>query len=57
MSDLSDIYYAIQALKHANSLLKEECKPNSNRYETCRNTEHTIKRAEEAYRRLEQKSR
>lgn len=57
MSDIDDIYSVIQVAKQANALLKDECKPNSNRYDMCRGNEHTIKRAEEAYRRLEQKSR
>ena len=57
MSDLDDMYYAIGALERTNSLLKDECKPNSNRYEECRANEITIKRAKEAYRRLSQKAK
>lgn len=55
MSELRDIYYAIQALKYTNSLLKDECKPNSARYETCKDNEVTIRRAEAAYRKLSEK--
>lgn len=52
MSELDDIYSAISELEHANGLLKDECKANSNRYESCQHREVIIKRAKEAYRKL-----
>lgn len=52
MSALDDIYSAISHLESANRLLKDECRPNSNRYESCKHTDHVITRAKEAYRKL-----
>lgn len=58
MSDIDDISNAIATLAEARGIVRDEVRgTNDWRYDWWKNSEHTVKRAQEALRRLEQKTR
>lgn len=58
MRELADIWSAIATLKEARQMVYEEARGTADpRYTWWKNTEHTVKRAEEAYRKLSEQRR
>lgn len=55
MSDLDNIYYAIQALENSLNLLNEECRANSNRANWVKQNTYTLENAKKSYDNIKKK--
>ena len=49
MSDLNNIYWAIQALERSLDMLNEDCRANSNRADYVRQNKYTLENAKKSY--------